>query len=88
MTAIDRTVEFIPIEAVDDALLEDLLEALGALAVPSRTAFVRGVLSIGLRAVEAFILSDAALLNLAEYWDALVGHADQIIDQRILALTG
>jgi 5-methylcytosine-specific restriction endonuclease McrA len=73
---------------VDEALLDDLLESLGALAVPSRESFVRGVLSIGLRAIEAYILSDAVLLNLAEYWDARVGDADRIIDERVLALTG
>ncbi len=88
MTAIDRLMDFISLEDIDNADLEDLLHGLTNISSPARTSFVRGVLSIGLRAIEAHILSDSALLSLAEYWDARIGDADRIIDERILALTG
>ncbi|MDB4962528.1 MAG: hypothetical protein JWP01_2527 [Myxococcales bacterium] len=88
MTAIDRLVEFIPLDAVDDAQLDDLLHSLATLDIPTEKSFIRGVLSMGLRAVEAFVLSDPALLLLAEYWDARIGDADRVIDERLLALTG
>ena len=84
----DQVLKSLPEDAVSGLSLDVILDVLGGLNVGSRVALEDGFKLIALRAVETMLLADHRLRQLAHYWDAEVGRADEIIRACIRDLLG
>ena len=83
-----KVLRTIPGADVSGLALAEVLDVLNGLHSGSAEALEQGFLQIALRAVEAMILADPEMRQLALYWDANVGVSEELIRSRVEEITG